>query len=117
MKRRLVFIALAAVLGLAVTGVASAKWFNVIRGTKSADVIAGTENRDFILGFAGDDQISAAGANDVVLAGRGNDSADGGAGFDRLRGGPGDHDVAWVRSDEHDNVVNCEVVKTVVVSS
>jgi len=202
MTRKLVLIALAAALGLAVTGVASAKCFNVRRGTKHADVINDPDNRDFILGFAGDDQISAAGARDVVLAGRGNDSVDGGAGFDRLRGGPGndtlsagdnggilwggdgndtlnagnsgrnvlhggkgddtdtggsgrdrlyggfgadtlsggdgngvlfalapdgqvdnldcgagDHDVAWVRSTEHDNVVNCELVKTVTVGS
>ena len=39
MSRKLILLALAAVLGLAVTGVASAKWFNVIRGTKNADVI------------------------------------------------------------------------------
>ena len=180
MTRKLVFLLLAAALGLAVTGVASAKWFNVIRGTKNADVINGTDNRDFILGFAGDDQINAGGANDVVLAGRDNDTVDGGvlwggygndtlnavdngrnrlhggkgddtvnggAGRDKLWGGfgtdtlnggdgndvlhslapdgqvdtldcgPGDHDVAWVRSDEHDNVVNCEIVKTVTISS
>ena len=36
---------------------------------------------------------------------------------DSLDCGTGDHDVAWVRSDEHDNVVNCELVKTVTVGS
>src|SRR2546430_7939710 len=53
MTRRLVFIPLAAVLGLAVAGVASAKRINVIRGKKSADAVNCNENRDFNLRFAG----------------------------------------------------------------
>ena len=45
MARKLFVLALALGVGLAVTGVAGANWFNVIRGTRGDDVIAGTANR------------------------------------------------------------------------
>ena len=89
MARRLIVLALALGLGLAVTGVAGAGWFNVIRGTGGNDVIAGTANRDLVLAFAGNDQVSSAEARDIVFAGKGDDSVDGGPGLDLLRGGPG----------------------------
>ena len=88
MARKLILFALVALFGLAVVGVANARWFNVIRGTRNADVLVGTDHRDLVLAFAGDDQISTGGARDIVFAGRGNDSVDGGQGFDRLFGGP-----------------------------
>src|SRR5438046_9156833 len=87
MARKLIFLALVALLGLTVAGVANARWFNVIRGTRNADVLVGTDQRDLILAFAGDDQVSAGGARDIVYAGPGNDTVDGGAGFDRIFGG------------------------------
>jgi Ca2+-binding RTX toxin-like protein len=90
MARKLILLALAGTLGLAVTGVASAHWFNVIRGTRGDDTIAGTTQRDFVLAFAGNDQVSSGDGRDIVYAGKGNDSVDGGAQFDRLFGGPGD---------------------------
>ena len=88
MARKFSVLALAAFLGLAVVGVANARWFNVIRGTRNADVLIGTDHRDLVLAFAGDDQVSAGGARDIVYSGRGNDTVDGGLGFDRLFGGP-----------------------------
>jgi Ca2+-binding RTX toxin-like protein len=94
MARRLILLALAVTLGLAVTGVASARWFNVIRGTRGDDTIAGTANRDFVLAFAGNDQVSSGDARDIVYAGRGNDTVDGGAQFDRILGGPGDDSLS-----------------------
>jgi Ca2+-binding RTX toxin-like protein len=90
MARKLILLALAAALGLAVTGVASARWFNVIRGTKGDDMVAGTVHRDLVLSFAGNDQITSAEGRDIVYAGRGNDTVDGGPQFDRIFGGPGD---------------------------
>src|SRR3954469_17920926 len=93
MVRQLIVLALAPGLGLAVTGGAGARWFNVIRGTRGDDVIAGTVHRDFILGLAGNDQISAAEGRDFVFGGRGNDAIDGGPGRDRLVGGPGDDTI------------------------
>jgi Ca2+-binding RTX toxin-like protein len=147
MTRKLIVIALALGVGLAVTGVAGARWFNVIRGTSGNDVIAGTAQRDYILGLAGNDQISAAEGRDVAFGGRGDDTIDGGPGLDRLFGGPdvdhefggagddvlhalardnqvdtldcgpGDHDVAWLRAGENDVTVNCEKVVTVSTGS
>ncbi len=94
MARKLILLALAGTLGLAVTGVASAHWFNVIRGTRGDDTIAGTTQRDFVLAFAGNDQVSSGDGRDIVYAGKGNDSVDGGAQFDRLFGGPGDDSLS-----------------------
>ena len=88
MARKLIVLGLAALLGLAIAGVANARWFNVIRGTRNADVLIGTDSRDLVLAFAGDDQVSPGGGGDIVYAGRGNDSVDGGFGFDRIFGGP-----------------------------
>ena len=84
MARKLILLTLAAALGLAVTGVASARWFNVIRGTKGDDMVAGTVHRDLVLAFAGNDQITSAEGRDIVYAGRGNDTVDGGPQFDRI---------------------------------
>ncbi len=93
MVRKLIVLALVLGVGLAVTGVAGARWFNVIRGTRGDDVIAGTAHRDFILGFAGNDQISAAEGRDLVYAGKGDDTVDGGPGFDRLFGNLGNDTI------------------------
>ena len=41
MARKLILLALALGLGLAVTGVAGARWVNVIRGTRGDDTIVG----------------------------------------------------------------------------
>src|SRR5690242_3083990 len=93
MARKLILFALVALFGLAVVGVANARWFNVIRGTRNADVLVGTDHRDLVLAFAGDDQISTGGARDVIYAGPGNDSVDAGPGFDRIFGGTGDDTI------------------------
>ena len=93
MVRKLIVLALALGVGLAVTGVAGARWFNVIRGTRGDDVIAGTAHPDYILGLAGNDQISAAEGRDFVYGGKGNDAIDGGPGLDHLFGGPGDDTI------------------------
>jgi Ca2+-binding RTX toxin-like protein len=93
MVRKLIVLALALGVGLAVTGVAGARWFNVIRGTRGDDVIAGTARPDYILGLAGNDQISAAEGRDFVYGGKGNDAIDGGPGLDHLFGGPGDDTI------------------------
>jgi Ca2+-binding RTX toxin-like protein len=93
MARKLIVLALALGVGLAVTGVAGAGWFNVIRGTKGDDVLAGTANRDFILGLAGNDEISSGPGRDVVYGGKGNDTIGGGGGLDRLFGNAGDDTI------------------------
>src|SRR6266542_3179549 len=85
MARKLILLALAGTLGLAVTGVASAHWFNVIRGARGDDTIAGTTQRDFVLAFAGNDQVSSGDGRDIVYAGN--------SGRNRLHGGPGDDTV------------------------
>src|SRR6185436_19049079 len=91
MARKLIVLALALGVGLAVTGVAGARWFNVIRGTSGDDVIAGTVHRDYILGRAGNDTISAAEGRAVIWGGKGNDTLTAGAnGLSRVHGGPGD---------------------------
>ena len=48
MARKLIILAFALGLGLTVTGMASARWFNVIRGTPGDDVLTGTVNRDLV---------------------------------------------------------------------
>jgi Ca2+-binding RTX toxin-like protein len=80
----------------------------VVRATTPSTAGAG---RDKLWGGFGTDTLNGGDGNDVLhsLAPDGQ--------VDTLDCGPGDHDVAWVRSDEHDNVVNCEIVKTVTISS
>ena len=133
MARKLILLSLALGLGLAVTGVAGASWFNVIRGTRGDDVIAGTAGPDFVLSFAGIDQVTTGDGRDIVYAGKGNDTVDGGAQFDRLFGGPGNdrmhavfpdnqvdtidcgagYDVAFLNKNEHDLTDDCEVIRYV----
>ena len=83
-------------LGLAIAGVANARWFNVIRGTQNAEVLVGSNHRDLVLAFAGSDQISAGGARDIVYViwgGDGSDTITGGNGRNQLHGGNGDDSV------------------------
>ena len=87
MARKLIVLALALGVGLAVTGVAGAHWFNVIRGTRGDDVIAGTANRDYILGLRRQRPDLGRGRPRRRLAGRATTPIDGGPGLDRLFGG------------------------------
>ena len=83
----------------------------MLHGGKGDDAVNGGTGRDRLYGGFGADALTGGDGNDVLFA-LAHDGQ-----VDNLDCGPGDHDVAWVRSDEHDNVVNCELVKTVVVGS
>src|SRR5919198_686662 len=105
MKSRLIVLSLLAFLVLAGAAVAGGHAF--IRGTKGDDNITGTQYRDRIVALAGNDTVNALEGNDRVWAGPGNDTVD---------CGPG-NDVVWVNSAESDSYSNCEVVKTVTVTT
>jgi hypothetical protein len=115
--RRLLVLALSAVLAAAAPGVSSASSAareGIARDTKAkchgfaatkvgtdrSQVIRGTDHRDVILAKGGADRIFTGDGNDIICAGPGNDVIEGGDGKDRifgsggndtLRGGPG-HD-------------------------
>jgi hypothetical protein len=118
-RRTLVLVAAAVVVGVPAAGAAS------IDGTARADRLVGTERADRIDGRAGADRLFGRGGDDALVGGTGPDRVEGGAGADRLaleqdgsrdRGscGPGRDLVAADRTDAV--AADCEVV-TVPISS
>src|SRR5919201_2195401 len=102
---------------------------DVAWGGAGNDQLQGGLGNDRLRGRYGDDSLDGGPGNDRLHGGWGTDQLQGGDGNDRLFAlapdnkvdtldcGPGDHDVAWELSTEHDVITNCEVVKTVTVSN
>jgi Ca2+-binding RTX toxin-like protein len=84
---------------------------NRLHGGLGNDTVNGGPSRDFLWGGFGIDTENGGDGNDVLhaLAPDGQ--------VDTLDCGPGDRDVAYLRSGEHDVTVNCEVVRTLSVGS
>lgn len=91
------FIALAMLLGLALTGL-GAEGDTVSEGSASSEKYTGTEGddrfdaaagNDLVLGQAGDDSLSGGEGNDWLLGATGADTLTGGSGDDVIVGGAG----------------------------
>src|SRR5919204_299613 len=128
-KRRLFLLSLVSLLVLTGTAVAAGDGDDVAWGGAGNDQLQGGLGNDRLRGRYGDDSLDGGPGNDRLHGGWGTDQLQGGDGNDRLFAlapdnkvdtldcGPGDHDVAWELSTEHDVITNCEVVKTVTVSN
>lgn len=100
MRRKLIFVGMVAVAGVAPFAVSApgsthqvAQCFGSAATITGSGTIDGTMGDDVIVGSDGDDSIHGKGGNDKVCGGAGDDKLGGGPGDDQVDGGPGNDDV------------------------